>query len=70
MFDVCCSWAIISSFDRVICLLPYLGGIMASMSRSHQFTEIIGHNPFKFDEWERFIEGVNKANEEFKKIRE
>lgn len=25
---------------------------------------------FKFDEWERFIEGVNKANEEFKKTRE
>ena len=25
---------------------------------------------FKFDEWEKFIEGVKKANEEFKKIRE
>ena len=25
---------------------------------------------FKFDEWERFIEGVKKANEEFKRIRE
>ena len=24
---------------------------------------------FKFDEWERFIEGVERANEEFKKIR-
>jgi len=24
---------------------------------------------FKFDEWERFIEGVKRANEEFKKIK-
>jgi len=23
---------------------------------------------FKFDEWERFIEGVERANEEFKKM--
>ena len=23
---------------------------------------------FKFDEWERFVEGVNKADEEFREI--
>ena len=22
---------------------------------------------FKFDEWEKFVEGINKANEEFRK---
>jgi len=22
---------------------------------------------FKFDEWKKFVEGINKANEEFKK---
>ena len=24
---------------------------------------------FKFDEWEKFVEGINKANEEFRKIK-
>jgi len=24
---------------------------------------------FKFDEWERFVEGINKANEEFREIK-
>jgi len=25
---------------------------------------------FKFDEWKKFVEGVNKANEEFKKTQD
>jgi len=25
---------------------------------------------FKFDEWEKFIEGVKRAHEEFKKVKE
>ncbi len=24
---------------------------------------------FKFDEWEKFVEGINKANEEFREIK-
>jgi len=31
------------------------------------FADVSASCAFKFDEWEKFVEGINKANEEFRK---